>query len=244
MDGNKVRSNDCHGMAHDGHCEGVVDRSVDEPKAVPFSRGECYFGVVSSGSTVGVDVGPVEQDVVTRGGRTGLPGDKRTVGIEYAVQQAICRVVVPIRDGENAKVNVVVARRWAVDVDWPYQAIRVLARNVRVIPGSHLECNELELGKCVWRRLLADAPRGPVLSGLKRVCLAVAGRDWAFRYTSDPIIDIVVQLSEAMPMKRGTTSVVSCRLTLVLVLGILPVRQKIVAHGDVNSISPVCATSY
>src|SRR3569833_2436117 len=74
MDGNKVRSNDCHGMDHDGHCEGVVDRSVDEPKAVPFSRGECYFGVVSSGSTVGVDVGPVEQDVVTRGGEPGCPG--------------------------------------------------------------------------------------------------------------------------------------------------------------------------
>lgn len=117
VDGDEIGGDNGELVPDQRDLEGVVDRGVDDAEEVALVGLEGHAGVGAAWAR-GVDVGAVEEDVVTWwGGRAGW---------DQGVLDFVSRAVVPVCDGEDAEVFVVVERGWAVDLDGSYDAVCVL----------------------------------------------------------------------------------------------------------------------
>lgn len=128
-DGDKVGSDDSHGVVVNHELPVGVDGSVDESHAVGGTGGP---GHVEAGTGLGgvaviaVDVGAVDETVVESRGTGGLGG-----GVEL-----IDGLVVPVVQEDHAEVLIVVGSGGTVDDDTTEDTLPGLEGEVGVVPGG------------------------------------------------------------------------------------------------------------
>lgn len=104
-------------MTDERDLEVVLNGRVDETEPVLGAGRQRDHGILAQRGVGRVDVGAVEEDIIAAGwDGLGLSLSHAFVGSD----------VVVISDGINAKVNIIVRRRWTVDVDGPDDSIAIL----------------------------------------------------------------------------------------------------------------------
>ena len=84
----------------------VIGRGVDQPQAIPLAALDFDLGILASWAGR-VNVSSIEENVVAGGRGAGVARPEGVDGVHHALNDMLGRVVVPVVDGEDAKVGVV-----------------------------------------------------------------------------------------------------------------------------------------
>jgi len=149
-------------MTNQADGEGVINRGVDDAKAMALSR--LQLNAVVRSTAVGIDVGAVEENVVRRRCGLGRSWDQRVLNL-------IGSTIVPVGNGEDTKILIVRQGCRTVNLDGADNTIGVLRRKVRVIPrGTMLLSPEsVRLGSTRRERALGDAVGSVGLLALSKI---------------------------------------------------------------------------
>jgi len=104
----------------------------------------------------------------------------RWAGVLGDINQLVSGLIVVITDRESAKINIVGQRGRAVDDDGPDHSVGILGREVRMVP------------------------RCTVLVGKEGISLAATRWDGALGDTISTVMEVCVELTDAMPMNGSS----------------------------------------
>lgn len=166
VDRDHVGSHDIELVALKLDVKVMFHRRIHQAQEMALARLELDTGILSLARIVRVDVGSIEENVAARWG----PRDQSDGN------ELVCRLVVRVADGERAKIDIPVVGRRPVDHNRAPDAISILRREVRVIPGR------------------------AILSGPPAIGLALARRQRALRDAIGTVVNVVMELANAVPM--------------------------------------------
>jgi len=167
-DGNKVGSDNLHLVAVKRDHEVVIDGHVDETDTVLL--------VLLEGGPLVLATAAAHHLAVDK---SSVGNRRRTIEVGNTLRKGVHGAVVPVGDRKRAGVDIVVGSGGTLNNDRTNETITVLAREVRVVPGS------------------------TVLRGLESVGLLLARCNGALGDTGNTILSVLVPLTETVPVDRS-----------------------------------------
>ena len=137
--GNEIRCLHRHCMLIDPEFEVLIRRRVDQSNTVLLPRDKCEFAKFSS-----------SMELVLAIDETVVPG--RWTIDTYLKPFSKCRRVVPILDHDRSQIYIPIRARGTVDDQWTNHSLRVLKREMTVIPGGPVTCGMKPVRKRMTRR--------------------------------------------------------------------------------------------